>query len=114
MRPRICDGSPPVTRLSTLDCAEGCWNVTLASLPTLKLRQSMTARLLSWRTCTLCGVGLEMLAWPATTRPPTGNGSARAGRLARQPKAASSALDNAVGRVGRDRRCERVRDAAMT
>ena len=72
MRPMIWLGSPPTTRLSVTDDAEGWLKLTRASLPTLKLFQSIAARLLLWLMLSVLPVAL-MLALPPTTLPPLGN-----------------------------------------
>ncbi len=72
MRPMIWLGSPPTTRLSVTEDADGWLNWTRASLPTLKLFQSIAARLLLWLMLSVLPVAL-MLAAPPTTLPPLGN-----------------------------------------
>ena len=72
MRPMIWLGSPPTTRLSVTEDADGWLKLTRASLPTLKLFQSIAARLLLWLMLRVLPVAL-MLALPPTTLPPLGN-----------------------------------------
>ena len=49
-RPRIADISGPLTRFSFALAADGCLKSTCPPAPTLKLRQSMTARCEDWMT----------------------------------------------------------------
>ena len=64
-------GSPPTTRLSVTDEAEGCMKLMRASEPRLKLFHSMAARLLLWFTFSVLPLLLR-LALPPTTLPPEG------------------------------------------
>ena len=83
--PAMADGSPEVTRFSVTDEALGCANVTLCCEPTLKVVQSIAARLLDCEM--LVDVAVVLIeAEPATTWPPVGRafgaGCARAGWMA--------------------------------
>jgi hypothetical protein len=71
IRPAICDGSGPVTRLSVTALALGCANCTVCWLPTSKLCHSIAARWLDWLTV-VCAVVCPIDAVPATTCPPEG------------------------------------------
>ena len=62
----MAEGSVPSTRLSATALLEGCWKVTLAWLPMLKLFQFRMARALScWTTMAL--PDWLIAAWPETT-----------------------------------------------
>ncbi len=72
MRPKIWLGCMSITRFKVDDCALGCWKLTVAFCPTLKLLQSTMARWLVWFTFSVLPDWL-MLAWPVLTTPPVGS-----------------------------------------
>ena len=72
MRPMIWLGSPPTTRLSVTEAAEGWMKLTRASLPTLNWFHSMAARLLVWLMFKVLPL-LLMVALPPTNLLPLGN-----------------------------------------
>src|SRR5579885_3104710 len=61
---------PPVTRLSAIALALGCWNATDEPFGIEKLVQLMIAFGVLCRMSVLVAVGFEIAAWPATTWPP--------------------------------------------
>ena len=78
IRPKIWLGWVSMTRFSVADWALGCWKLTVASLPMLKLVQSTTALWLVWLMLSVLADWL-MLAWPAATWPPLGSWVATTG-----------------------------------
>ena len=72
MRPKMWLGWLSITRLSVADWALGCWKLTVASLPTLKVLQSTTALWLVWLMLSVLPDWL-MVACPAATWPPVGS-----------------------------------------
>jgi hypothetical protein len=97
MRPMIWLASPPTTRLSVTEEADGWTKLTLASEPTLKLFQSMAARLLLWFTVSVLLL-LLIDALPPTSLPPAGRAlaggvvCAHAAALHRQATASATVL----------------------
>ena len=71
--PSITEASLCNTRLSATELALGCWKLTCAAEPMLKVCQFNVTCWVAWLICSCAAPGWEIVAWPETTCPPVGS-----------------------------------------